>query len=81
MIPAMSDSSSTDVNSPDARIDRLEMRIADQDATIEALNQVLTEQWKQLDALTHQLALLNDRLTAAESDISPPTGNEPPPHY
>ena len=41
------------------RIDALEIRLAFQDETIETLNQTITAQWKQIDALTRQMAELN----------------------
>jgi SlyX protein len=62
------------------RVDALEMRLTFQDETIETLNQTITEQWKQIDALTRQLAELKDRLQDAESNVSGPV-NERPPHY
>ena len=62
------------------RIDTLETRLAYQDDTIETLNQTITAQWKQIDALTRQLAQLSERLQEAEA-ISPGLGNERPPHY
>ena len=62
------------------RIDRLETRLAYQDDTIETLNQTITAQWKQIDALTRQLAELKERLQDAESNTGGPI-NERPPHY
>lgn len=62
------------------RIDALEMRIAYQDETIETLNQTITAQWQQIDALTRQLAELRERLQDAESNAAAPA-NERPPHY
>jgi len=62
------------------RIDALEARIAYQDDTIETLNQTITEQWKQIDALMRQVAALNDRLQEAEARAPGPV-NERPPHY
>jgi SlyX protein len=62
------------------RIDALESRVMFQDETIETLNQTITAQWQQIDALTRQLASLNDRLKEAEAN-APPPANEPPPHY
>jgi uncharacterized coiled-coil protein SlyX len=62
------------------RVDALEARIAYQDDTIETLNATITEQWKQIDALTRQVAALNDRLQEAEAR-SPGPVNERPPHY
>ena len=62
------------------RIDTLETRLAYQDDTIETLNQTITAQWKQIDALTRQIAQLNERLQEAETN-SPGPANERPPHY
>jgi len=62
------------------RIDALEMRLTFQDETIETLNQTITAQWQQIDALTRQVAALRERLQEAESSATGPA-NEPPPHY
>jgi len=62
------------------RIDALESRLAYQDQTIEQLNETITAQWKQIDALTRQLAALTERLQEAEAH-APAPGNERPPHY
>lgn len=62
------------------RIDTLETRLAYQDDTIDALNQTITAQWKQIDTLARQLAQLNERLQEAEAN-APGPANEPPPHY
>jgi len=70
----------SDVNSLSERIDALEMRLTYQDVTIETLNQTITEQWKQIDALTRRLAELKERLQEAESN-APRPASEPPPHY
>ncbi|CCE03418.1 SlyX family protein [Bradyrhizobium sp. STM 3809] len=62
------------------RIDRLEMRLTFQDDTIETLNQTITAQWREIDALKRQIALLVERLEDAQSNAEGPR-NEPPPHY
>ncbi len=70
----------SDINALSGRIDALEMRLTYQDEAIEALNQTITAQWKQIDALTRQLAEVKARLHDAESN-APAPANEPPPHY
>ena len=69
-----------EIRSLSGRIDMLETRLAYQDDTIETLNQTITAQWKQIDALTRQIAQLNERLQEAEAN-APGLANEPPPHY
>ena len=49
------------------RIDALETRLMYQDETIETAEPTITAQWKQIDALTRQLAALNERLQEARS--------------
>ena len=51
------------------------MRLTFQDETIETLNQTITAQWKQIDALTRQLAELKERLQDAESNAAGPSTN------
>ena len=63
-----------------ARIDTLETRLTFQDETIETLNNTITAQWQQIDALTRQVAGLNERLQQAENNASG-ARDEPPPHY
>lgn len=69
-----------DIKTLAERIDTLETRLAYQDDTIETLNQTITAQWKQIDALTRQIALFSERLQEAEAN-APGPANEPPPHY
>jgi SlyX protein len=70
----------SDVKTLSDRIDVLETRLTFQDVTIETLNQTITEQWQQIDALTRQVAALNERLQEAEAR-APRVADEPPPHY
>jgi SlyX protein len=62
------------------RLDALETRLAYQDETIEQLNQTITAQWKQIDALTRQVTQLSERVQEAETN-APGPANERPPHY
>ncbi|WP_038956507.1 SlyX family protein, partial [Bradyrhizobium japonicum] len=50
----------SDIKTLGERIDTLETRIAYQDDTIETLNQTITAQWKQIDALTRKIAELGE---------------------
>jgi SlyX protein len=62
------------------RIDTLEMRLTFQDDTIETLNQTITAQWREIDALKRKMALLVERLEDAQGNAEG-ARNEPPPHY
>jgi len=62
-------------------IDALESRLAYQDQTIEQLNETITAQWKQIDALTRQVSCLSERLQNAEANTPTAPANERPPHY
>lgn len=69
-----------DIKALAERIDTLEIRIAYQDDTIETLNQTITAQWKQIDALMRKIAELGEQLQDAEAN-APGPANERPPHY
>ncbi|MBZ6076639.1 SlyX family protein [Microvirga puerhi] len=72
----------SDFENPQARIDALEMRVAHQDQIIEDLNKAVVEQWKQIDSLTRQFAILVDRVREAEEQVGgAPRTEPPPPHY
>ena len=74
------DAKALDTKALAERIDLLETRLTFQDETIETLNKTVTQQWVKIDALTRQLANLNERLQEAETR-APGAANEPPPHY
>ncbi len=64
------------------RLDALEIRIAYQDEAIETLNQTVSAQWAQIDALSRKVAELMDRVREAETRVQGPgTPEPPPPHY
>ena len=72
----------SDTNALGERIDALEMRLTFQDVTIETLNQTITEQWKQIDALAKQVERMTDRLQRVEENAPSSDAPEPPPpHY
>ena len=69
----------TELSPLEARIETLETRVAYQEHTIEALNQALTAQWKEIDRLTRELVRLGHRLAAPQNAIPPSPGDQPPP--
>ena len=74
------DLKANDLKTLSERIDVLETRLTFQDATIETLNQTITAQWQQIDALTRKIAALSERLQEAEAQAPGPV-HERPPHY
>jgi SlyX protein len=62
-----------------ARIDELEIRIAHQDNTIADLNEVITAQWKKIEAMERQLLRLGEELQKV--DVRSSEQEAPPPHY
>ena len=69
-------------DSPDARIDALEEKIAYQDQVIEDLNTAVTDQWREIDTLKRLVASLLDEVKEMELAARTTAGREPPPpHY
>jgi SlyX protein len=64
----------------DTRIDDLEMRVAHQEKMIGELNDVITAQWKKIDALERQLKRLGDEMAELDAGDAP-AANQKPPHY
>jgi SlyX protein len=66
----------------ESRVIELESKLAFQEHMINELNDVITDQQKQLDQLREEQQLLNQRLQSISE--SSPVSNEkepPPPHY
>lgn len=60
----------------------LETRLAFQEHTLQALNDVVTGQQQQIEALVREIQTLKDRLRAAAPSLVGPLEDEkPPPHY
>lgn len=64
------------------RVVELETRLAFQEHTLQALNDVVTLQQQQIEALVREIQALKDRLrAAAPSPVGPLEDEKPPPHY
>ncbi|WP_017444323.1 SlyX family protein [Gayadomonas joobiniege] len=64
------------------KIDDLEAQLAFQEDTIQALNQALVSQQKQISLLNKQLELIAKKLQDAQPEALMPQAMEPPPpHY
>jgi SlyX protein len=62
------------------RIEALETRAAYQDKMLDDLNATITDQWKQIERLTRQIARLEEQLQDLRA-TAPGGEQEPPPHY
>ena len=62
----------------ESRIDELEIRAAHQDKVIADLNEMITAQWKQIEALQRQLRRLDEEVQSLDQGDVP---NQKPPHY
>ena len=71
----------SDIDSLGARIDALEMRVAEQDRTIEDLNATIIGQWKEIENLNRHIARLGAQLRDLEGQLPPGGAEPPPPHY
>ena len=67
------------MTTPDIRITDLEIRMVHQDQSIADLNDMITAQWKKLDALERQLKRLGEALENIDAGDAP--ANQKPPHY
>ena len=70
----------TDIERLTVRVDMLEMRIAEQDRTIEDLNATVLAQLKEVESLNRQIARLGAQMQELEINQSPDP-ELPPPHY
>ncbi|KAB0571571.1 SlyX family protein [Brucella pituitosa] len=67
--------------STDTRLTELEIRVAEQEKTIEELSSVLAEQWKTIDQLNKKLSALTDRFLTLEEQTAPEIPVTKPPHW
>ena len=59
----------------------IQTRLEFQDLTIAELNDVITDQQKQLDRLSRRLEMLGDNLKVLEASVETEQDDEKPPHY
>lgn len=71
-----------DIKEVEELLIQLESKIAFQDATIEELNQVVTQQQIEMGRFKEHLRVVTERLKASQSSIlARPEDETPPPHY
>jgi SlyX protein len=63
----------------ESRIEDLETRVAHQERTIAELNDVITAQWRKLEAIEFQLRRLGEEMQSMDAGDGP--ANQKPPHY
>lgn len=64
------------------RLTDLEIRLTHQEATLQTLNDVITEQQRLIDQLRGEIAALKRQLRdLSSSPIAAPWEETPPPHY
>ena len=63
-----------------ARLDKLEMLSAEQERTIEELNETITGQWREIEALKRRIAKLEAEVSEVAAGMPAPPVTRPP-HY
>jgi SlyX protein len=63
------------------RIDALEMRVAEQERTIEDLSTTVARQWTLIETMSKRLARVEDEVVEAELSARAGGPEKPPPHY
>ncbi len=71
-----------ELEAANASIEELQTKVAFQEHTIEALNEALSSQQKQLDDIAFKVRHVIDRVKSIEpSNIAKQSEETPPPHY
>lgn len=66
----------------DARLIDLEIRLTHQEATLQALNDVIADQQRLIDQLRKEVeSLKNQMRDMSPADVAAPWEETPPPHY
>ena len=63
------------------RLTMLEIRIAEQERTIDELSGQIAEQWKVIERMRHKLDTLTERFLALEEQSAPDIPITKPPHW
>ena len=71
----------TDPEALSPRVDALEMRLTEQERTIEELNATILAQWKEIESLNRQIARLGAQIQEIEAHAPSGEPEPPPPHY
>ncbi|TNE38894.1 MAG: SlyX family protein [Alphaproteobacteria bacterium] len=62
------------------RLTDLEIRLAEQDQTLQDLSDMVNRQWQEIELLKRKLTQANDRIVTLEEAL-PDAAAEKPPHY
>lgn len=65
----------------ESRIEALEIRAAHQDRMIDDLNDVIAQQWREIERLKRRMAALDDQIEKFEQFAQSGQKEPPPPHY
>lgn len=69
------------MTTPDDRLMTLEIRVAEQEKTIEELSGQIAEQWKTIEGMRRKQDLLSERFLALEEQVTPDVPVTKPPHW
>jgi SlyX protein len=69
------------MNPAPERLMTLEIRIAEQEKTIDELSGQIAEQWKVIERMQHKLDTLTERFLALEEQSAPDIPITKPPHW
>ncbi len=63
------------------RVTTLEMRVAEQERTVDELSGQIAEQWKAVERIQHKLDTLTERFLLLEEQSAPDIPITRPPHW
>ncbi len=77
----MSDGMSDEVTMLSARLEEMEMRMTYQEATLEALNEVVIKLQDRLDVAVGEIQRMKQQMATGAEFVRPMSEETPPPHY